>query len=222
MCEHYSSDDLYIPPRIPGKELPKALHNFYQDLIRDVFMEHTKQEKPIVHERKSKKGKLNRSPRNQSSEAKVNIAAVSAVNILDHRTQCEIEEILIRHIQDSRNLMKTEQPFMSDSTFRDPIKSAILESEGPLPEPDPAIMKEGIVIVFHGAPFTEYLSAANKMARTCNLPVLNLDTLIYEALILNKTENCVKINELIDAAYKAVQEVPVHVVVDPEISFTGN
>lgn len=35
LCQYYSSDDLYIPPRLPGNPLPNALEKFYNDLVKE-------------------------------------------------------------------------------------------------------------------------------------------------------------------------------------------
>lgn len=215
LSEYYSSNDLYIPPRFPGAELPTAFYNFYDDILRELVLDMARHEETetkkhhaphATTERKSKKAKFmhshSKSPPKDDSEKNVQSTSKLKEHLYENKTIAEIEELMLAYINEK--LLFRSQTIMSDSYFKDPIKTAIIESKGPVIEPDSTSEKEGIVILFHGAPLTEYIWAANRLAKYCQLSLVTLDSLIFEALVQNKTENCVKINEYIEAAYNKI------------------
>lgn len=39
LCQYYCSNDLYIPPRLPGTDLPPAFKRFYDEIYHEVETE---------------------------------------------------------------------------------------------------------------------------------------------------------------------------------------
>lgn len=105
-----------------------------------------------------------------------------------------------------------EDNFEVASGIGDPIKSAFLESKMSYTELTKSETQEGIVIIFYGAPFTDPVHAANKLALKTKLPILNIDQLIMEAIggdnmsaTENDTDNAIqKICEIINAEYNRI------------------
>lgn len=216
LCQYYSSNDLYIPPRLPGKELPSAFKSFYEEFLQEAISELMKLEEKEETEMLSQQ--LLPSPRFEKKQKKKKIKTVTTEpveqseqdlkNVPAYIIPEETENVLLQYVHKQLE-MRRQGEFVE---VKDPIRSAIIESKGPYPPSDSTALKEGIVIIFHGAPYTDYQYAANKMARACNIPVINIDSLIIEALVSNKTDSCGKINAIVDEAFKDVADPDVNLL----------
>lgn len=113
--------------------------------------------------------------------------------------------------------MSLQESYEMLTTMRDPIKAAFLESQSPS-QLDLNAKKEGIAIIFFGAPFTDPVHAAYKLALKTDLPVVNIDQLIIRAIgsevfSIDARDAPQKIYQLINAEYLRVFKA----VLTPEI-----
>lgn len=87
------------------------------------------------------------------------------------------------------------------TTYKDPIKDALLISKE-IPSNKP-VQKEGLAVIFHGAPRTSSVFAANKLGKRYDLSILNIDELILDSLAENSVEST-GIMEIINSTYAAL------------------
>lgn len=206
---------MYIPPRLPNKSLPLALSMFYDQLLQQAIAYNFKsQDDSLVSKghKRQKRGIHKQKSRTKSekslelsSKSKINKESLSTISP-DKTSSVELstkigenaEKLITDYID-----MKLDEGVDLLAEFKDPIRAALLESKDLQEHTD---SKDGIAVIFHGAPFTNYIYAANKLGLRHDLTVLNIDKLIIDYLVENSTKAVETIMELIDNAYNEVIE----------------
>ncbi|KAG5865676.1 hypothetical protein JTB14_020627 [Gonioctena quinquepunctata] len=121
----------------------------------------------------------------------------SSPDPLAEHTKEEIFELMkaqLDEVNDEIDDTKTDFRLMEDDSDTriaviEPEKSNIVEQSD---------TKNGVFIIFHGSPVTDYFKAANKTGHTLSMAVYSIDRLICEELVENMSGPALDINSIID------------------------
>ncbi|CAG2055292.1 unnamed protein product [Timema podura] len=208
----YKTEELLLPERSPGDKLPNELFDFYQTLIDEVSVklllqlykdidDHSKMANEVIEEKKPRK-KI--TPRLHSTFSRHSTAVTAdtgkaapslTIDPLQNKEPEEIEALLHEHIDEIHS-----SPECRNLRY-DPIQAAMtasLASGFPVRE---SISKDGVLIVFHGAPLTEHVYAAHKTAKCLQLTPLNIDQMILEIAATGYTMPAMKVRDHLNTIY---------------------
>ncbi|XP_044750410.1 hydrocephalus-inducing protein homolog [Coccinella septempunctata] len=100
----------------------------------------------------------------------------------------------VEHLLDALEL-RVESSMIKKKPPQDIFLDADIEDD------KPAVERTTKIIVFHGNKYTDYLKAANDASRMLRIPRYNLDSMIIDILVENRTAFTKEVNEIIEEAY---------------------
>ncbi|GJQ69846.1 hypothetical protein Trydic_g22394 [Trypoxylus dichotomus] len=204
LMEYYKTNRLHIPYRDAGDALPVHLLEFYANLLKSLKNKlneaHLQSEYGSLSEAESKL----LTPRRRSSVGPSNkrstvLNAALQWDPFAGKTPDEIVILLKEHLREMKQLPSTD--FSVNRC--DPVSAAIDEAlrGSNYTPPDTKI---GILLIFHGAPKTEYLRAANIAGCELQLPIVSIDRMLFDALLCPSTLAAIKVRQIIDEAFYSV------------------
>ncbi|XP_063234801.1 hydrocephalus-inducing protein-like [Bacillus rossius redtenbacheri] len=206
----YETKVLVLPERTPGDKLPYELLEFYQCFLKSVRDGLRSKEKLQETTRNSEEVENDKS----KDQKKIAPDALVAAN----RTTADTATDLLH--EDPLALKTDEEIFLLIDEYlgemkrtgdfapcgNDPLQKVLASAQPELPAAVEGSSRDGVLIVFHGAPLTESVYAAHKMGKTLGIPVLNIDQIILEQVVYGNTVLGRKVYDLINTVYKSELE----------------
>ncbi|XP_031785390.1 hydrocephalus-inducing protein homolog isoform X3 [Nasonia vitripennis] len=215
---YYKKDEILVPQKRTNESiLSPILTDFYKNLIyemsldnefknlikTDFFLSEILDTPKTENESRVKKAKKGESIRNLNKSSnkldltKPNNAKVAfAFSDIDPN---EIEKLLhgyINKLQKDLNFFETMKDPLTDVYEATDRETAINTTDT-----DTSKVEKSLIIIFHGAPYTEYQETACQSAKMLNLPLLNLNQIFLGALAVLQSESAKKLAGQIENRY---------------------